>query len=155
MASTHVYTETKNLLQGQFSAGYSLLDFDEIDSVVMKAGDTPFMAIEEVTDDEALSAFGNPQGLCQRQQGVIVVHAFVPAPTTAAFAVPPGGPPRPSSFIAREVIEQVQAFMRYQQYANIRIVSVTPPDVELLNNGLWTAAAVAISYVYDFKVAMP
>jgi hypothetical protein len=148
MASTHVYDETKALLQGQFSPTYQVLDFDQIETTLTRTGQNAFIALEEITETEAGNAFGDPSAICQRQEGVLVVHFFTPAPVAT-----PGG--QASSNTARSLAESVQDFMRYKTYSGIRIVLATPPDLEVLNSGLWTAAAIALSYQYDFFTAIP
>lgn len=140
MASPHVYAETKSVLQGQFSPPYQIVDFDEIDGA-LEQGTDPFMALEEITENEALAAFGDPSSLCQRQEGVMAVHFFTPAPESSAAA--------------RSLAELVQNFMRHRTYSGVRITAASPPEVELMNNGLWSAGAIALSYRYDFHVATP
>lgn len=148
MASPHVYTSTKDLLQTRYHATYPVLDFDEIETAVTKAGDTPWLALEEIGGAyEDVAAFGDPQNICQREQGVILVHAFVPAPTTIATGLP-------SSFQARDLVADIQDYMRMRRYSGIRIVEVSS-ERSSFNHGLWSSSTAALSYEFDFHTAVP
>lgn len=140
MASVQTYSEIKSGLQGQFGGAYPVLDFDDIEPA-LEQGTAPFIAIEEVVQNEEGNGFGDPSQICQREEGVIVIHFFVPAPE--------------SSGTARGLAESVQDFMRYRTFTQVTVFSVSPPDVEMMNNGLWTAAAIALTYHRDFHVAIP
>ena len=143
MASTTVYDATKSELQSQFSPPYPVLDFDEIDQAVIEGTlpKAPFIALEEITQVEELAAFGDSQNLCQREEGVLIAHFFTPAPEASSQA--------------RSLAEQIQDHMRHRTYSGVRITSVSPPDLEMLSNGLWTSAAIALNYRHDFHVAIP
>ena len=140
MASSAVYTEIKSGLQGQFSPPFPIIDFDEIDPT-LEQGTAPFMALEEVVQNEEGIGFGDPQNLCQREEGVLLVHLFTPAPH--------------ASNAARALADQVQDYTRYRIFNGVRIHIAAPPDVGMMNNGLWCAAAVALTYRREFHVAKP
>ena len=141
MASTTVYTTFKAFLQNVFSGTYSIIDFDEIEPA-MQQGLTPFLVLEEMPSTEENVAFGDPNNLCMRASGVVLVYAFAPAPE--------------SNSVARNLGDQIATSLRFAQMANqIRILNVDPPDIQVSNDGLWTIAVVPASIEHDFYVAKP
>lgn len=136
MASSSVYNALKNYVQAQFAGVYPVLDADDIEPAI-EQGDAPFLALEELPGDEQLSAFGNSDELCMRETGVLLIHGFVPSPE--------------SSSTARSIVDSVRDTMRHKTIDGIRITATTPPDQELMNEGLWGASVTAVSYEADFK----
>jgi|GEM_PF-5697256 len=134
MASSRTYSALKDYLQAQFSGVYPVLDADDIEPELLQ-GSNAFLAIEELSGDEQLAGFGDPTSLCMRETGTLLVHAFTPSPE--------------SSEQARAIVDSVRDVMRLRTIDGIRITGVTPPDSELLNEGLWGAAATAILFDYD------
>ena len=139
MASTHCYDEIKAYLQGVM-APMAVLDWDQIEPT-LEQSENQFLAIEDAYADEEMAAFGNPQALCMREAGEIVLHCFVPAPE--------------SSGVARALAGQVQGLIRLQRISGLRIISSAPPEIDRMNDGLWTTAAVPVTYEYDYFVARP
>lgn len=139
MASTHVYDALKGELQIEFTP-MRVIDVDLIDNILAQ-GEDAFLVIEEITESEDTIGFGDPTNLCQRGEGVMVVHAFVPSPESSAAV--------------RTLGESVQTHMRHRTMSGVRITNAGPPDIELLNEGLWSVAAVALTYQHDFHVATP
>lgn len=115
-----------------------VLDFDQIDPTLEQSSDT-FLALESILGDEEVVAIGTPANVASRERGSIACHCFVPAPE--------------SSGVARSVADNIRDLLRMQRINGVRIMNVTTPDVEMMNNGLWTAAAVLISYERDFYSA--
>ena len=139
MASAHCYDEIKAYLQGAMTP-MAVLDWDQIEST-LEQSNNQFLALEESYADEELIAFGNPQALCMREIGALIIHCFVPAPE--------------SSGVARALAGQVQNQIRLQRISGLRIISSDPPEVDRMNDGLWTTAAVPVAYEYDYFVARP
>ena len=139
MASTHCYDDIKAFLQTQF-APIPVLDWDDIEPALEQRSD-PFLVLEDVSGGEDIISFGDPSAICVRETGFLFVHCFVPAPE--------------SSRAARALGEQVQQAMRLVRMAGLRIVDADPPDLSAMNDGLWTAAQVAIDYDFDRHVAVP
>lgn len=135
MASTAVYVALKQFLQSQFLGVYPVLDEDEIDTQLDGAGDAVFIGLEEATSVEDYRALGNINTQCMREEGVMLLHVFVPAPET--------------SNRARELVDQVRGALRGQTVDGVRVINVSPPEQEMLNEGLWGSAVTAISYQYD------
>lgn len=141
MASSSVYSAFKTYLQTNLGGSYSIVDFDEIEPSLGQS-DTAFLALEEVVSDEQLTAMGDQTSMCMREQGTLVVYGFTPAPE--------------SSTAARQIIDEVRDLLRLQIIDDaIRITTVTPPDMDSANNGLWTIASTAVNYEYDFHLQRP
>lgn len=135
MASATAYDTIRTHLVNAFSGVYPVVDFDTIDTT-LENGTDAFLALEEVSASEALVAFGDETNLCNRESGIIIVHCFTPAPESSATA--------------RSIADAVRNSLRHQILGPVRITQVQPPDLELMNSGLWTAGASAINYDYDF-----
>lgn len=140
MSSTTVYNEIKGYLQSVFNGVYPIIDFDEIEPNLGQ-GEAPFIALEEVTSDEQQIGIGDLTAVCLRESGAIIVHCFTPSPQSSASA--------------RSIAETIQQSLRFRTINQVRMYEVTPPDLEMMNNGLWTAGAVAASYEYDTHVPHP
>ena len=140
MSSTTAYDAVFGFLSDTFGRSYAVLNIDDIESAIEQYTD-PFLVLESVTSSQALTAFGDPCGLCHRETGVMVVHGFTPAPE--------------SSRAARAIADTIADAVRLQVINGVRVTSVSPPDIELTNEGLWSAAAVALSYEYDTQYARP
>lgn len=139
MASTAVYSSIKAFLQGQF-APIPVLDFDQIETA-MQQQQNPFLVLQEVYALEDLIGIGDPTSLCIREESAVVVHAFVPAPESSAAV--------------RTLAEQVQTAMRARQFPQVRVTRVSPPDLEGLNDGLWSTAGVSVDLQHDFHAPAP
>lgn len=132
MASVEVYNDLKATLQTQLSP-VPVLDFDSIDPD-QEQSEVAFIALEELVEDEALTAFGG--NLCYTESGVIAVHHFVDAPESSAAA--------------RTFAENTQNLLRSQTLAGgTRIFEIDPPAPASANNGLWTVYTVAVTYELD------
>ena len=140
MSSTTVYTEIKGYLQTLYTGVYPVVDFDEIDPILSQGTD-PFLALEEVTSDESMIAMGDLSAVCLREVGAIVVHCFTPAPQSSAAA--------------RSIADSVRESIRFRSINAVQVYEVTPPDSGIMNDGLWTAGAVAVSYEYDTHIPHP
>jgi hypothetical protein len=140
MSSTHVYDTLRGELQDRFACGYPVVDIDTIDPLLEQREDT-FLALEEISSDEASNAFGDPSNVCMLESGTFLIHVFVPAPE--------------SSRVARNVADTIRGFLRNQEFDGVRILSVSPSDPESLNDGIWTAGGVIVAYDYVFHVSLP
>lgn len=139
MASIHAYDEIKNFLVAQFPA-LEVLDYDVIRDDKVQAED-PFIVLEERSAAEDIEAFGDPSSLCQREVGIILAHYYTPSPESLA--------------VARAGAGSIQDALRHRSMNGVRVLSVSPPDVTDSNDGNWTIGFVAVSYQYDFNVAIP
>lgn len=138
MASTEAYTSLKSAIQTGISP-IPVLDFDQIEPTLQQGSD-PFTALEENSESENLAAFS--ASLCHREIGILVVHAFAPAPEANAAA--------------RALAESVQDLLRSQILSNgLRVFEVDPPSHSLSNDGLWTAYSIAVNYELDTVRAKP
>lgn len=138
MASVQAYDSLKSAIQTGI-APVAVLDFDQIEAS-MEQSTTAFTVLEEAVEDEELVGFGG--ALCSREQGVILVHAFTPAPESSAAS--------------RALAETVQDLLRSQVLSNgLRIFAVDPPAPGSANNGLWTVYQVAVNYEFDTSRAHP
>lgn len=132
MASVAAYTALKAAIQTGISP-VPVLDFDQIEPAQQQGTDA-FTALEETAESEILTAFGG--NLCHREQGVLTVHTFAPAPEANAAA--------------RSLAESVQDLLRSQSLSNgLRIFEVDPPAPGVSNNGLWTVYDILVSYEFD------
>lgn len=112
-----------------------VIDFDTIDTA-MEQQSAPFICLEDVTSDEEVVGFGDPDNICVREESAFLIHAFVPAPESAR--------------LARNLGDRITAALRLQYLQRVRVVSVSPPEMELQNDGLWTASAVTLMTSADF-----
>ena len=142
MASTHVYDQVKALLQAGM-AGVPVFDWDQIDPSPppQTQQGVNFLVLDEEWGDARKVAIGDPAHVCEREEAYLVVHCLVPAPQSSATA--------------RAFAEQVRAVLHDQNVANLRVMNVAPPALELMNDGLWTAALLSIEVQYDYFVAIP
>ncbi len=140
MASTVPYDTIRNFLATEFNGVYPVLDFDKVDDEIA-GGTGPFITLEEVTGEESLVGFGDETNLCSRESGIIIVHSFVPADESSGL---------PASHAARSMSDTVRASLRHKIFGSVHIEQVQPPDLGVLNAGLWSAGASAINYSYDF-----
>jgi hypothetical protein len=139
MASTRIYSAVKGHLQTTL-APMSILDWDQIEAALQQS-QTPFVALEELFGDETITSFGDPTGICLREDSLIDAHVFVPSPE--------------SSSTARTVAEQVQQALRMRRLNEVRVLDVSPPDMGELNDGLWSVAIVSGNYQLDRIVPVP
>jgi hypothetical protein len=138
MASTTAYNSLKSAIQTGISP-IPVLDFDQIEPALQQGSDS-FTVLEENTEQEILAAFGG--NLCHREIGILVVHAFAPAPEANAAA--------------RSLAESVQDLLRSQVLSNgLRIFEVDPPSQSVSNDGLWTAYTIAVNYELDTTRSPP
>lgn len=134
MSSPHVYDQLKGYLALEFNGVYQVLDFDQIEPTLSQ-GTTSFLALEELLGEDALVSFGDSNNLMSQESGSILVHCFAPAPE--------------SSNTVRTIIQSVIQIIRHLEIAGIRIVGITPPDLETLNDGLWSVGATTMLYEYE------
>lgn len=138
MASTQAYDALKGAIQTGISP-VPVLDFDQIDWDQQQGVDA-FTVLEEIGEVEDLVGFGG--NLCHREQGVMRVHAFTPAPE--------------SSSAARALAQSVQDLLRSQVLSNgLRVVEVDPPEPGASNNGLWTIYSTVLTFEFDTTRAHP
>jgi hypothetical protein len=131
MASSYVYSTFKNFLRAQFSEIYPVLDWDQLDPVLVTE-QNPFLVIEEVTSSEDPEGFSTPERACVLEDGVFLVHAFTPAPE--------------GSESARRIVDEVRARLRRQVLDLVHIDGVGPPEPEVQNEGVWTSASMTVRY---------
>ena len=135
MASSAVYDELKTTLEAAFPAS-PVIDYDQIETALQQGTDA-FFVLEETSGSEDQLAFGDETNICQREEGVIVVWCFTPAPE--------------GSNAARTIADSVRDVLRpYDSATGLKVLRVEPPDIEMSNNGLWAAAISAINYQYNF-----
>ena len=135
MASQTAYDAVRDHLCGVYARTYPVLDFDHIEPQLEQSTEV-FMALEDVSSTEEMSGFGDQSQLCIRESGVIVIYVFAPSPE--------------SSRVLRELLDDVRNNVRYRALGNVRLSEASPPDIDALNNGLWSIGSVALSYDYDF-----
>lgn len=135
MASTHVYSEFKGYITTAVAGAYPILDYDQIEPQ-LEQGSDPFIVLEEITGDEEMVAFGDPAAVCVVEAGAMLIHCFNRAPE--------------ASNASRQMAETIKNLFHISQNLNgVRVVSVTPPEVELMDDGMWGAGSVAVNYEYD------
>lgn len=139
MASTAIYDDLKGFLQGAL-APMPVLDFDQIETVLQQQNNQ-MLVLEEVYAGEDVIAFGSPREICMREEAEFIVHAFVPAPESAA--------------VARALSDQVTQVLRFQRINDLRISRVGRGEPEDLNDGLWTAFSISTTVFRDHHVALP
>lgn len=141
MASTTVYNTFKTFLDTALSGAYSIIDFDTLDTQI-EQGTQSFLVIEDMPGEERVAAMGDPDNLCMRASGSVIVYVFVPSPE--------------SNSVARAIGDTVAQAVRNAHLGNqIRILAVDPPDLQVSNNGLWTVAVVTVVIEHDFYVIKP
>ena len=62
-------------------------------------------------------------------------------------------PAAESSALARQYAEDIQNSLMFRNLNGIEIDDVDPPDMEILNDGLWSTATVTLFVTYDRHVA--
>lgn len=139
MASTYVYNALKSFIATAMAPA-RILDFDEIDTALQQGTDG-FFVLEESRGDEKQISFGDPQSMCHREEGVIQIHGFAPAPG--------------SSGAARQAVDNVRDALRLQKPSGVHVRSVGAPEQESLNDGLWSVASAPILYRWDSHYASP
>jgi hypothetical protein len=137
MSSVFVYNEIKNFLQEQFPED-QVIDIDTIDTA-LRQGTGRFICLEEAISSNFISGFGDPGNICVRESSSFMVHAFVPAAESSA--------------LARQYAEDIQNSLVFRNLNGIEIDDVDPPDMEILNDGLWSTATVTLFVTYDRHVA--
>ena len=140
MSSTIVYNAIKADLQQLYDGIYPVIDFDAIEPALQQSTDS-FLTLEELTSSEDMIGIGDLSVICLREQGAVVIHCFTPAPQ--------------SSSAARQIADTVRASLQYRNIGGIRITNTSPPDVQMMNNGLWTSGAISVSYEYDTHIPIP
>lgn len=141
MAGVHPYSALQSFLQEQFHGIYPVVDFDAVESAMEQAED-PFLVLEEIIAQENTVGFGSPDGMCVRESGSIAVHCFSPAPH--------------GSNATRRIADEVRNTLRFRNLDGVRITELSAPDPgELMNAGLWAAAALLVSYEWDSQYARP
>jgi len=133
MASTSAYASLKALVTGAVTP-LGVYDYDEIEPVLQQ-GSTKFVVLEELTSDEAVIGIGDPTNICSRENSLVTVYCFTPAPE--------------SSSAARTLAEQVQQAIRFHRAAHFRIRRVSPPEMGNLNDGLWSFAMIDVNVELD------
>lgn len=140
MASVIVYDTLKNFLVGAFPA-LQVIDFDTLDNA-LEQSQNQFICLQEGYATEEEMGFGDPTNICIQEFSGFVVHGFTPAPQ--------------SSGAARALGDQIQNSLRMQQFTpNMKVLDTSPPEVELMNDGLWTSASVPLTVTNDRHVALP
>ena len=140
MSSVAVYDTVKNYLIAMFPA-LQVIDFDTLDNALEQSLNQ-FLCLQEGYTVEEMVGIGDPNNVCIREISGLVIHCFTPAPE--------------SSGQARILGEQVQDFVRFQNFTpNMRVLDTSPPEVELMNDGLWTSASVPLTVANDRHVAIP
>jgi hypothetical protein len=117
-----------------------VLDFDQIEPQ-LEQGTTSFLVVEELFASEAPMSIGDRTATCLREEASVLVHIFVPAPE--------------ASSAARTLADTVRQRIAYQTINGVRILSASPPDLEILNDGLWTAAVIDAEAEYRRHVSLP
>ena len=139
MASPSLYTAVKGWLQTTF-APMQVLDFDQIEPQ-LEQGTASFLVVEELFASESSMSIGDRAAACLREEASILVHVFVPAPE--------------SSSAARTLADNVRQRNAYRTINGVRITSASPPDLEVLNDGLWSVAVIDAEAQFDRHVALP
>ena len=133
--SPSAYTAIKSFLAGLVTP---VLDFDEINPTLEQGAD-PFYCLEEGYSYERTTGFGDSVKVCMEESGGFTVHCFVRAPE--------------SSTQARANAEALRPQIRFQKLLEgmLDIQECDPPELVMLNDGLWTDAVVNVSYVYQYS----
>jgi hypothetical protein len=140
MSSVHVYNELKNFLTTEFP-GDNVIDVDTI-NVTLQQSKNRFICIEEVSSNNVIVGFGDPTGgLCIREISGLVVHAFVPAPESSATA--------------RSFAEAIHDKLVLRTLNGVNVYDVDPPEMEVLNDGLWSTSTVTLLVTYDRHIVKP
>lgn len=140
MATPLAYDSLKTHLTTAFPA-VRVIDFDEIEAALEQSKDE-FLCLEEITSLEVVVGIGDPTAICIRELSDFVVHAFTPAPE--------------SSKRARIFGEQILQSLRFVRFGNHgRVVEISPPDFEMMNDGLWTAVGIAVNISIDRHEPLP
>lgn len=135
MASPVVYDALKAFLLGRYA---HVIDYDTIDAA-LEQGTDPFLCLEELFGLEEPISFGDPSSVCTEEQANILVHCLVPAPESSA--------------IARNLAQSVVEVLRGRDLGGgISITEVSPPELEEMNNGLWTASSIEVTMRRFFHV---
>lgn len=138
MASPTVFNLVRNRL-ATYVAPLPVLKWDDVDETIQR-GTSPYMVVEDTAGAESLIGIGDSSALCNRETSSVVVYSFVRAPR--------------ASDTARDQSKIVSDLFRHYHEPNIRVVGVTPPDVEAMNDGLWTVGVVTITVEYDFQASL-
>jgi hypothetical protein len=136
MASVQVYDEIKNHLVASFPA-LQVIDFDTLDDM-LEQGTANFLMLSEEYCFEDEVGFGDPTNICVREVSGFTVFGFVPAPEVSSAV--------------RQLGEDIQNSLRLQTLNGVSISDVSPPEMELLNDGIWSSAAVSITASMDRHV---
>ena len=139
MASVEAYDGLKAHLVTA-NTPLQVIDYDNIDRA-LEQGNTDFLCLQEIETLETQIAMGEQAVLCLREVSGFVVHAFVPSPESSAKA--------------RQLGEQVYTDLRFRNINRMRVVDVSPPELEIMNDGLWTASGVTVILELDRQVPRP
>jgi hypothetical protein len=130
MASTITYNAVKAHLVAGFPT-LQVIDFDTLDSA-LEQNRANFLCLQEGYSVEDIEAFGDPTNICIRETSGFIIHVFVPSPQSSAQA--------------RTLGDQVQAAFRLTNLTPlIRVLDTNPPELEMMNDGLWTSASVPVT----------
>ncbi len=142
MSSTLVYDAIKARLVDQLGGTYAIRDFEEIETQLQQATD-PWIALEDSGGGNTLNSVGSPQSNWVTDDGYIDAHIFVPS--TGSLA------------LARTISEQVRDVLLYYQMTvtdgYVRSLSVDPPSVGFMHDGLWHNMFVSINYTHQYARA--
>jgi hypothetical protein len=137
MASSLAYTEIKNHLIARMSPT-QVIDFDELDDT-LEQSNSNFICLQEGPSFEDEIGFGDPNNICVQEVSGISVFCFVPAPH--------------SSSAARTFGDSVQTTLRLQTLNGVRVLDASPPEFDMMNDGLWTSVGISITVAVERHVA--
>lgn len=138
MASFSAYTEIKNHLIASFPT-MDVIDFDTIDTSLQQSNDN-FLCLYDGYSEEDEIGFGDPDNICVREVSSIIVYCFVPAPQ--------------SGVQARQLGEQVQQQLRLKFLNGVRVLDASPPEFEMMNDGIWTSVGITLTVAVDRHVSL-
>ena len=138
MASSRVYNAIFQHLTAAVAPD-RVMDYDDIDDTVTQ-GQDQFIILEEDFSDRQTVAFGGGH-LCQRETAVFTVQCMVPSPQ--------------SSPTARAYGDTVRDLIVALKSPDLRLLNISPPTVEKMNDGLWTAAFLDVEIEADYYVVTP
>lgn len=138
MASQSAYDTIKGLLQSRFGASIPIVDIDQVEPHLAQ-DECVFFALESLPGQEMITGIGDPDNLCIREFGAVNVHGFFPAPH--------------ASNQARGTMDDVRTAIRLFRDGDLYIDSLSTPEFGIINEGIWTAAAITVSYQLNFHAA--
>ena len=142
MSSTLVYDAVKARLVDTLGGTYPIRDWEEIE-VSLQRETAPWISIEDGGGNNEQNSVGSPQSNWVTDSGFIDVHVMVPSTNGLSPA--------------RSIAAQVRDVLLYQ-YLNLatgrlRVLSVDPPDVGFIHDGLWHSMRVTLNYEHLYTRA--